>query len=761
MKAVILAGGEGTRLRPLTCDLPKPLVPICGKPVLFYILELLERNGCTEAAVAVRYRGERIEAALGDGVFGKIRTFVSYEDKPLGTAGCVKKAAAEFGDDFIVISGDAMCDLDLAAVYRHHKNTHAAATIVVKAVDDPREYGVIIGENGAVTGFSEKPSFINCRSDLANTGIYVISPEVLELIPDDRSVDFAKDVFPEMLGRELALGYYADNGYWCDIGDIAAYKRCVCDMINGKINAEPAARRVTQNSHISRTSFIAEGARFSPRALAAGCTSVGAGAYISDGAKLNNAIVMDGAFVGEGVTLNDCIICSDARIGEGAAVYENAVVGEGAVIGENAVVSGGVRIWNNKHIERNASVTSDVKFGSAASPEISEEGICGTTNTVITPELAVRAGAAAAKISEKGIAVSYSGGAASHALGEAILSGISCAGCTAYDCGAVPLPVLAHCSGYLGTDIMIHVTAKNRSRIAVYSAGLLPLKRGKERVFQGAFSRREYMNAGWDSFGSIVTVNDARMLYTAELAGLSGFTVPYDIRVVSRDTLFRDICAPFAKAVSGSGERLTVSIGETGLTSRISCGETFIDDVSMTLIACADAAERGETTALPFAFPLTAEETAGRYGGKILRYYASSMDDCDEEARKVAEKSVYMRDGFMLALRVLSFMARHAMTPAEALASVPRSSSEERFIRLNCPPQRVLDRLRAVPEENEGAVIPSGGNRLLLRPDKRGTGLFMYAESFGSETAASLCDSAEKLIRDAAAALKSAGERKD
>ena len=135
------------------------------------------------------------------------------------------------------------------------------------------------------------------------------------------------------------------------------------------------------------------------------------------------------------------------------------------------------------------------------------------------------------------------------------------------------------------------------------------------------------------------------------------------------------------------------------------------------------------------------------------------MDDCDEDARKTAEKSVYMRDGFMLALRVLSFMARHALTPAEALASVPRSSSEERFIRLNCPPQRVLDRLRAVPEENEGAVIPSGGNRLLLRPDKRGTGLFMYAESFGSETASSLCDSAEKLIRDAAAALKSAGDR--
>ena len=757
MKAVILAGGEGTRLRPLTCDLPKPLVPVCGKPVLFYILELLEKSGCTEAAVAVRYRGERIEAALGDGRYGNLRTFISYEDEPLGTAGCVRKAAADFGDDFIVISGDAMCDFDLAAMYRHHKDTGVAATIAVKSVDDPREYGVIIGENGMVSGFSEKPSYINCRSDLANTGIYIISPKVLELVADGRPVDFAKDVFPEMLGREMPLGYYAESGYWCDIGDIAAYKRCTSDLINGKIRVEPAERLVTQNSHISRTSFIAKGAFFSPKALAAGCTSVGAGAYVSDGAKLNNAIVMDGAFVGEGVTLNDCIVCPNARIGEGAAVYEGAVVGEGAVIGENAVVSGGVRIWNNKRIEKNASVTSDVKYGSAAYPEMSEEGICGTTNTVITPEFAVRTGASAAKISETGIAVSYADSAASESLGKAVLSGISSAGGTAYDCGSVPLPVLAYSAKLLGADVIIHVMAKAHTKIPIYSAGLLPLKRGRERVFQGALMRGEYMTAGWNSFGPICTVTDALMLYKAVCAASSRFTVPYDVRVVSRNTRFRDICAPFAGAISRGKEKLIVNIGERGDESEISCGETFLDHISMTLAACADAAEHGETAALPFSFPQTAEETAGMYGGSVVRYFASSMDDRDDEARKLAAEQLWMRDGFLLALRVLGFMARHAVTPAEVQGLIARSSTEGRFIRLNCPPQRVLDRLKAVPEENEGAVIASEDRRVFLRPDKRGTGLFMFAESFGSETASSLCDNAEKLIKDAAASLKRDG----
>lgn len=754
MKAVILAGGEGTRLRPLTCDLPKPLVPVCGKPVLFYILELLERNGCTEAAVAVRYRGERIESALGDGRYGSLRTFVSYEDKPLGTAGCVKRAAADFDGDFIVISGDAMCDFDLAAIYKHHMDTGVKATIAVRSVDDPREYGVIIGENGMVTGFSEKPSFVNCRSDLANTGIYVISPDIFPLIPDGKPVDFAKDVFPEMLGREMPLGYYAENGYWCDIGDMKAYKRCTSDLVNGKINAVLPERVTDHGSRISRTSFVAKGAYFSDKALAAGCSAVGAGAYISDGAKLNNAIVMDGAFVGEGATLNDCVVCTNARVGAGAAIYEGAVAGEGSVIGENAVISGGVRIWNNKRIEKGASVTSDVKYGSAEYPEMSEDGICGATNTVITPEFAVRIGCALPKISDSGIAVSCADGNASGCIKNALLSGISCSGGSAYDCGSVPLPVLAYSAKLLGADICVHIVSRARTAVMIYSEGLLPLKRSRERIFQGAVNRGEFMSAGWDGFGGITAISDAVMLYRSYLTSLSGFTVPYDVRIVSRNTVFRDICTPFAKKISSGREKLTVTITERGDMSEISCGDTVIDKVAMQVTACAYEARHGRDSALPFAFPHTAEDAAAAYGGKVMRYYASSMDDRDEEARRLAAEQLFMRDGFALALRVLGYMAELALTPAEVLESIPRSSSAGRFIRVNCPPQRILDRLKAVPEENEGAVIASGDDRVLLRPDKRGTGLFMFAESFGTETAASLCDRTEKLIRNAAAALK-------
>ena len=744
MKAVILAGGEGTRLRPLTCDLPKPLVPLCGKPVLFYILELLERGGCEEAAVAVRYKGEKIEAALGDGRYGRLRTFVSYEDKPLGTAGCVKKAAADFTEPLIVISGDAMCDFDLAAIYERHLRSGASATIAVRSVDDPREYGLILGEKGEVTGFSEKPSFINCRSDLANTGIYVISPEVFGLIEDDKSVDFAKDVFPEMLRRGMKLGYYEESGYWCDIGDITAYKRCTADLMAGKIKAQlPERGRLPKNCAVSPETFTAKGAHISPRALAAGFSCIGSGAYISDGAKLHNAIVMDGAFVGENATLNDCVICPDAKIGSGAAVYEGAVVGEGAVIGENAVISGGVKIWSSKRIARGATVASDVKYGGAAVPELSEDGMTGATNTVITPGFAVRAGSSAAKISDTGIAVSCSDGDAAVCLKNAVLCGISAAGTTAYDCGSEPLPVLTRAAGLLGADVMIFVSAKAQTKIMIYSAGMLPLKRAGERILGGAVARGEYMTAGWDSFGEIRRFTGARQLYESAL----------DIRVVSRCPMIRTICAPFAKRISAGGQKMTVTVSERGDSAEISCGDTRIDPVTLTLLVCAAEAREGRVPAVPFAFPRAAEAAAELYGGTVARYFESPMDDRDGEARRLAGEQIYMRDGFASAVRALRYMRELGLTPAEAAASLPRSSTADRFVRVCCPPQRVLARLKAVPEENEGAVISRDGERIFLRPDRRGTGIFMFAESFGTETAASLCDKAEEMIMKAAGAL--------
>lgn len=207
MKAIIMAGGKGMRLRPLTLKVPKPLQPLLNRPIIFYILDLIKDNGIDEAVLTLGYRGEMIQNELLD--YEGIELDFSFEETPLGTAGGVLKAAMGYDGDVIVISGDAMCDFELAAAIKFHYDNQSDATIIAKKVDDPREYGLICADDsGRITSFLEKPSYADCITDLANTGIYILSQKALSLIPKDNVCDFAQDIFPQMLSRDMRLYCY-------------------------------------------------------------------------------------------------------------------------------------------------------------------------------------------------------------------------------------------------------------------------------------------------------------------------------------------------------------------------------------------------------------------------------------------------------------------------------------------------------------------------------------------------------------------------
>ena len=247
MKAVIMAGGEGTRLRPLTCDSPKPMAHLCGRPVLEYILDLLQEHDVLDAAVTMRYIPSAITAHFGDG-YRQMRLSFSEEDKPLGTAGSVRLAVdSQWGganDDVLIISGDALTDIDLSEACAFHKSRHAAATLIVTRVADPREYGLAeFDREGRITGFLEKPGWGQAATDAANTGIYILSPEALESIPADTNFDFAKDLFPLLLRDGLPLYAYETKDYWCDIGDLTTYLTCQRDILEGRVKTNlPAAQ---------------------------------------------------------------------------------------------------------------------------------------------------------------------------------------------------------------------------------------------------------------------------------------------------------------------------------------------------------------------------------------------------------------------------------------------------------------------------------------------------------------------------------------
>ena len=288
-----MAGGEGSRLRPLTSQYPKPLVPVVGTPVIEHSLRLLRDHGIHDVIITLAYLGADIRNRLGDGSDLEMNIEYVVEDRPMGTAGCVKNAASLLDDTFLVISGDALTDIDLTWAIREHQERGSHATIVLKSVPNPLEYGVVITEpDGSVKRFLEKPSWGEVFSDQANTGIYVIEPSVLERIPTDAPADWSQDIFPQMLRRRLPLYGIVAEGYWCDIGNIQSYMQANWDVLDGKVKCHIPGRR-------EGNVWLGEGVEFGIGVQIDGPAFIGdevklkAGTYINDHAVVDRYVTVD------------------------------------------------------------------------------------------------------------------------------------------------------------------------------------------------------------------------------------------------------------------------------------------------------------------------------------------------------------------------------------------------------------------------------------------------------------------------------------
>lgn len=240
-----MAGGKGTRLRPLTCNIPKPMVPMLDKPVMEYGIELLKKFGITDIAVTVHYLPEVIKNYFGDGSDFGVNLHYFEEITPLGTAGSIKNAESFLDERFIVISGDALTDFDLSEGIKFHVEKDALVSIFMKQVECPLEYGVIMtNKNAEIIRFLEKPSWDEVFSDTVNTGIYVIEPEVFNYIEKDVPTDFSKDLFPLLMGKGIPLYGYSAEGYWSDVGNLKQYRQSNEDLLEGLVNVPLKLKKV-------------------------------------------------------------------------------------------------------------------------------------------------------------------------------------------------------------------------------------------------------------------------------------------------------------------------------------------------------------------------------------------------------------------------------------------------------------------------------------------------------------------------------------
>lgn len=519
-----MAGGEGTRLRPLTCDLPKPMVPFLNRPIAQHILNLLKRHHIKEVIATLYYRPDVMREYFRDGSdFGVQMTYAVEEDQPLGTAGCVKNISEWLTDTFIVISGDSITDFDLSAALKYHRQKQAKATLVLARVPNPKEFGVVItNDKDRIVRFLEKPSTSEIFSDTVNTGIYILEPEVLDYLPSNESVDFSQDLFPLMLAKGDPMYGYVAEGYWCDVGNLDTYREAHYDALQGKVELEMpypevqpgvwvgTGTQIDPSAQIQPPILIGENCRIGARANLDPGTVIGDNVTVGPDSNLKRPILWNGTLVGEEVHLRACAIARGARVDRRAHVLEGAVVGALSTVGEEAQVSPGVRVWPGKTIEPGATLNINLIWGSTAPRNLfGQRGVAGLANVDITPEFAVKLGAAYASTLKPGtqVMVSRDQRSISRMVSRSLISGLMSVGITVQNLEAMALPISRYVVKSLkvagGIHVRIHPERSDYILIEFFDAEGINIPPGKERKIEGAYFKEDFRRAAIPEIGGI------------------------------------------------------------------------------------------------------------------------------------------------------------------------------------------------------------------------------------------------------------------
>ena len=458
MKAIIMAGGEGTRLRPLTVHRPKPLVPVGGKPIMLHIIELLKKHGFEEAIATVHYLADEIEGYFGDGQEFGFSLRYSVEDIPLGTAGSVKKAAETFNvnETLLVLSGDSLTDIDLSEAIAFHKDRGALVTIILSRVSNPLEYGVVIvDESGRIQRFLEKPSGDEAFSDTVNTGIYIIEPEVLSYIGDQQFVDFSQNLFPKLLQEGKPLYGFISNGYWCDVGNHTTYMEANFDVLYGKVDVILDGEEIRPGVvvgegvelgevEIEPPVYIGRHTRFEGRGKIVGPVVIGAENVFQEEVKVERSVIWDKVFIGRSANLFGCIVADKTIIGDRTKIGEGVIIGDRCNLEQDVIVRPFVKIWPDKIVERSSTVTMSLVWGGKWYGSLFRRyGIAGISNLEITPEYATKLGAAFGSLFPKGswVAVSRDSSQTARMIKRAFISGLLSAGINVMNLQAMIIPI--------------------------------------------------------------------------------------------------------------------------------------------------------------------------------------------------------------------------------------------------------------------------------------------------------------------------------
>jgi mannose-1-phosphate guanylyltransferase/phosphomannomutase len=532
MKAVIMSGGFGTRLRPLTCNIPKPMVPMMNKPMMQHIVDLLKKYGITQIVSTLFYQPEIITGYFGDGTKFGVSMQYRKADADYGTAGSVRNAADFLDERFIIISGDVLTDFDLSKAIAFHEEKKAKATLVLTRATNPLAYGVVITDaDGKITRFLEKPTWGEVFSDTINTGIYIIEPEVLRLVPYQKEFDFSKNLFPAMLEQDMGLYGYIAEGYWRDVGNLDEYQEAHLDALDDKVKVLCDGNRVgtafigtntiidSPIENLQGKVLIGKNCRIG-RNVKIFKSVIGNNCTIGDGSVIRNSIVWGDARIGKGAELTSCVIGKWGTIGDYAIISDNVFISDKCVIGNDTRLAPNIKLWPEKEVEDGAVLTRSLVWEDKWLKDLfTDARITGLSNIEMNPEFGAKIGAAFGALVGKGktILMSRDADNVSRMMNRAIMCGLMSAGVDAGDLRAVSIPILRqelrtgkHAGG---VHIRKSPIDKNLTDIIFFDGKGKDLPSGKTKSLERLFFGEDFPRVKQDEVGGVTFPERAQESY--------------------------------------------------------------------------------------------------------------------------------------------------------------------------------------------------------------------------------------------------------
>ena len=724
MKAVIMAGGQGKRLRPLTCDRPKPMVNVANKPIMEHIINLLKKHNIEDIAVTLQYMPDYIKDYFEDGKKYGVNLNYYIENEPLGTAGSVKNAGKFLDETFVIISGDALTNIDITEALKFHKNKNSKATIILKSVEVPLEYGVVVtNEKSEITNFLEKPNWKEVFSDTVNTGIYILEPEVLEYIKKDLFCDFSKDIFPKLLEDKIPLYGYVTKDYWCDIGDLKSYRTAHKDILDGKVSVEIMGHQIAPNVWIGDNVNINEHSTIKSPCIIGNNVRIEKGVHIEKYSVLGDfitvgkfsnikqSIVWNNVRINEGGSLRGCVIADNTELKNNVSIYEGSVIGKDCEIFEYATIKPDVKIWPNKKVEKSSILHEHLVWGTKHTKNIfGKRGIVAK----VTPEYITKLGLVYGSLLKGNgkIGIACSNKSVSKLVKMAFQVGMISEGIEVYDFSQILTPMLRLAIRFYRLDGGIYINDRgndNTINIEILNKNGCNIESSIERKIENIYNQEDVIKCDVSQIKPIVSIDEYKLFYEMDIINKIRYTnmnlkiavntsssmvkdiLSKILNYMKCDTKFLDIKSKdflykqdedkdiFSSFVKVGNFDLGVDINENGekLTLIDKKGRVIKDDMYQILVILIQLI-RGQKKIV--VAPMTAssviEDLAKQYGGEIKRT-KSSVSELMNEMYKSNEPEIIKQfemyfDAIYGLINVLEFMKQNNYTLVDVYDMIPK-----------------------------------------------------------------------------------------